>query len=425
MSAKIISSNSDEVTISMTVKFKKSMLDSEEEIQNVLNMAGTLATQESLKRFDTDGSEIVVGQMKLTSKGKVSKIYETPYGPTPIERHVYQSTKGGKTFCPLDKNARIVISSTPKFAKTISHKYADLGSSRIKIDLLENHGRKVVRSFVQNIADAVSSIALAKEESWEYSIPEFDKPTKTITIGLDGTCMLYSEDGWREAMVGTIGFFDKAGERQHTIYAGASPEYGKETFLQRLSREIEKVKAKYPKVDYIAIADGAKNNWSFLQKYCDHHVIDFYHATEYLSKASDVSFIGHKGDRIVWLDESCHKLKHNKGAATRLLHEMEGWREIKMSEPAREQLERSITYFKNNKDMMRYSENVKNNKPIGSGITEAACKVIIKQRLCNSGMRWKEKGASAVISLRTLSYTPTRWNQFWDKIDQYGFQEAA
>jgi len=43
--------------------------------------------------------------------------------------------------------------------------------------------------------------------------------------------------------------------------------------------------------------------------------------------------------------------------------------------------------------------------PIGSGVTEAACKVIVKQRLFNSGMKWKGQGAKAVLCLRSLNYT--------------------
>jgi hypothetical protein len=58
--------------------------------------------------------------------------------------------------------------------------------------------------------------------------------------------------------------------------------------------------------------------------------------------------------------------------------------------------------------------------PIGSGVTEAACKTLVKQRLCASGMRWKNKGAKLVLSLRALTYTVGRWTQFWQKIDQFG-----
>jgi hypothetical protein len=63
--------------------------------------------------------------------------------------------------------------------------------------------------------------------------------------------------------------------------------------------------------------------------------------------------------------------------------------------------------------------------PIGSGVTEAACKVLVKQRLCGSRMKWKEPGAAAELSLRCLTYTSERWSQFWGKIDRYGFPLAA
>jgi hypothetical protein len=58
--------------------------------------------------------------------------------------------------------------------------------------------------------------------------------------------------------------------------------------------------------------------------------------------------------------------------------------------------------------------------PIGSGVTEAACKSLVKQRLCASGMRWKTTGAKVVLSLRALTHTVGRWTRFWQKIDQFG-----
>lgn len=58
-------------------------------------------------------------------------------------------------------------------------------------------------------------------------------------------------------------------------------------------------------------------------------------------------------------------------------------------------------------------------------MTEAAVQTIVKQRLCQSGMKWKEIGAAAVLSLRTLVLTKGRWKQFWDKITQYGLPCGA
>ena len=62
----------------------------------------------------------------------------------------------------------------------------------------------------------------------------------------------------------------------------------------------------------------------------------------------------------------------------------------------------------------------KDNLPIGSGVTEAACKTVIKQRMCISGSRWKEVGASCVLALRTLKLTTGRWQQFWSYVMRHG-----
>jgi hypothetical protein len=80
----------------------------------------------------------------------------------------------------------------------------------------------------------------------------------------------------------------------------------------------------------------------------------------------------------------------------------------------------TITYLENHKERMKYAYSVQRNWPIGSGVTEAACKTLIKQRLCKSGSRWKDAGALAVLSIRGLRLTPGRWQKFWQNIDRYG-----
>jgi hypothetical protein len=309
----------------------------------------------------------------------------------------------------------------------IAHKYAEFGSGRVILDLEENHARKVARSFVQNVADAVAAVALAKEESWNYALPEMDHPVKTITLGLDGTCLLMCEDGWRETMVGTIGFYDKYGERQHTIYMAATPEYGKATFLDRMNQEVERVKALYPRARYLGIADGAKGNWEFLESRTETQIIDFYHAAEYLSGAADVLFWGRPKEKEQWFEDRCHSLKHESGAAAVIVRELKRLATVSRSATGQADVETAITYFsnQNKKGRMDYATWVGKSLPIGSGVTEAACKVIVKQRLCGSGMKWKEPGAAAVLSVRCLTYTTGRWSQFWAKIDRYGFPVAA
>ena len=94
--------------------------------------------------------------------------------------------------------------------------------------------------------------------------------------------------------------------------------------------------------------------------------------------------------------------------------------EKKFTKSIQEKLESAITYFSNNLPKMDYSKHINQNLSIGSGVTEAACKTLIKQRFCCSGMRWKDDGVRVVLSLRSLVRTKGRWEQFWGKIDQYG-----
>jgi hypothetical protein len=182
--------------------------------------------------------------------GLFNKIYHTPFGEVKIQRHLYQSSEGGKTFCPLEKAARMVHTATPKFAKMISSKYSQMDARSAIRDLTENHGRVFSLCLAQKIVETVGAFALAADESWTYLPPEQKVPVKTMAFGLDGTCMFLGKDGWRQAMVGTIALYDKAGERLHTTYIGAPPEPGQGTFLRRMEKEMQLAKLRYPnKVD--------------------------------------------------------------------------------------------------------------------------------------------------------------------------------
>src|SRR6202165_4163882 len=114
-------------------------------------------------------------------------------------------------------------------------------------------------------------------------------------------------------MTGSISLYDKRGERLHTIYVGAAPEYGKETFFDRMEREIVRVKTLYPTAHFVGIADGARSNWDFLGPHIDEQVLYSYHATHYLARASSATCKDGE-ERDQWLDEKYHNLKHKHRA---------------------------------------------------------------------------------------------------------------
>jgi hypothetical protein len=231
--------------------------------------------------------------------------------------------------------------------------------------------------------------------------------------------MFMSEDGWRQAMVGTIAYYDSEGERLDTVYLSAAPEYGKGRFLKKFEDEVACAKRNHPDSKFVGIADGARDNWIFLSRHTDVGILDFWHACEYVTKVADAAFRD-RDRRARWLEESCHRLKHDPNGAAELMEEFRGFRDRSRGRPKREKIESSITYFENNLDKMKYHEYRSVNFPIGSGVTESACKAIVKQRMCNSGMKWKKQGAESVLCLRALNYSSGRWEQMWDKINRYG-----
>ena len=421
MGAELIRRDEAEVTIQIRIPLSRSMLETEETIQKALNEAGVLATAEGLKQFDTEGTPIEFGATRMTSKGQEPKTYQTPYGEVVVPRHVYQTSLGGATFCPLERDARIILTSTPRFAMLVSNKYGEMPGGRVVKDLAANHGRCVTLCFVQDVAAAVATVVQAKEEAWHYSIPKLAQPVATIGIGLDGTCCLLVEEGNRQVMVGTISLYDRTGDRLHTTYLAASPEYGKATFYERLAREIEHVTGMYPKAHATGVADGSEDNWTFLSKHTKDECLDFHHASAYLTWVAKAVHPGSHAKREEWLEENRHRLKHEQGAAVQLLEVMKNLPRAGLSETVLEELEKATTYFSNQHPRMSYAQRLKKNLPIGSGVTEAACKTIVKMRLCRGGAKWKEEGAALVLSLRTLIYTEDRWQQFWAKVDRYGF----
>ena len=91
-------------------------------------------TAQAMTGFDTDGSPVMTGDIKWTRRCRSPKAYQTPYGVVQVERHVYQTSRGGKTYVPLEASARIIRASIPRFAKQVTHKYVRINAHEVCVD---------------------------------------------------------------------------------------------------------------------------------------------------------------------------------------------------------------------------------------------------------------------------------------------------
>lgn len=183
------------VTVTVTIPLEGTMMEMENTILDAVNDVGCVATGVALKRFDTNGSPIIREGVKMAARNKDKKKYQTPFGIAEIERHVYQTPKGGKIFCPLEHSAQTIFAATPKFAQQLSHKYSQGNANSVRADLKENHNRSIAKSTVQNVTDWVGRIACAQEEKWSYDLPKLNERISTVVLSLDGCLHPHGKGG--------------------------------------------------------------------------------------------------------------------------------------------------------------------------------------------------------------------------------------
>jgi hypothetical protein len=140
-------------------------------------------------------------------------------------------------------------------------------------------------------------------------------------------------------------------------------------------------------------------------------VLDFYHAAGHLGEWARARHPDDPAAAGELAGAWCHRLKHEGGAAVRAdLAALDVGRE-----PAARAAHRDLlVYFGNQAHRMDYPSYRAKGWPIGSGPVEAACKLVVGQRLKGSGMRWGEEGADAVCHLRALFRSEAgQWDAFW------------
>ena len=401
-----------------------SALEFERAAHTVLNKCGVAMMDYALTSFDTEGEDLHVGGRIYTTKGASTETYQFSFGSSSISRQVYQNSAGGRTFCPMEERARIIGLATPHLASLVASSYAENNGREVVRIFSEHHQRELSLGFIQQLATDVAELALSKEKRWSYELQSPVKEVAAIVLGIDGTCAPCCEGSWRQVMVGTITLCDKAGDKLETIYIANAPEDGKATFYQRMRREIATVKKAYPKARWIGLSDGARDLRPFLEEHTEVLVLDFFHVSEYINKAAAAAYPDDAGKAGTWVADALHTLKHEENGAAAVIAELENWMDledgIKLTRAGRADIERSLGYMHANTDRMGYSEALKQGYPIGSGITEAACKTVVKARLCGSGMRWNEERMQQVLCLRALRQSTNRWAQFFAKLDHRG-----
>jgi uncharacterized protein UPF0236 len=169
--------------------------------------------------------------------------------------------------------------------------------------------------------------------------------------------------------------------------------------------------------DLIAVTDGGNGLEEALQRHLAENlttILDWYHAAEHLCDFAKVWHAHDEEARTLWQAHT-KTILYEQGGEALLTYLQAIELPSRASTQAHEELRKLIGYFENNRHRTDYPTYRRNGWDIGSGPTEAGCK-IIGERLKGSGMRWVEDGAATVASLRALYVSGGKlWDGFWSQ----------
>jgi hypothetical protein len=393
----------------------------EVQVRQLLQLIGQALTVELLRSKEIMAAHLEHAGETYYRKEATPGHYQTLYGEVVVTRHLYQSSAGGKTLCPLELQCQLSFgSATPLLAEVVSFKLASQTAGEIEQDFATCQGLTLSDTYLRTLGEQVGQLALEKAEVWQLTSPLPPAPVATIATGVDGTTMPVVGEAYKEAMCGTIALYDAAGTRLHTEYLGSMPEAGKATFAARVTTRVAQVLARYPTARHVCLGDGAKWNWDF---FAAHYpgalwVLDFYHAAIQLHTAAELIF-GAGASAEAYYDRWRTTLLEEPNGVAALLRSLLYYRNRAAVSPRTARaLETELNYFRTHTAEMQYAAFRAAKVPIGSGVTEAGCKELIKARFCRSGMRWKRATGAPLLQLRSIRLSQ-QWDSFWSKVMRY------
>ena len=169
--------------------------------------------------------------------------------------------------------------------------------------------------------------------------------------------------------------------------------------------------------ELIAVTDGGNGLEEALHRHLADNlvtILDWYHAAQHLHAFATQRYPQDPEAAERW----SHRAKgilYERGGAALLAELRQPEQAAHLRGEAREELRKLIGYFGRNRHRTDYPSYRARGWDIGSGPTEAGCK-LIGQRLKGAGMRWVESGAATIGALRALYLSgPKLWDGFWEE----------
>lgn len=414
----------------------------EGELHQIVAAAERALLAHELEQHDVNRPAVTIAGQRHHRVLRSPATYISAAGPITVVRTLYRIGHE-PAVVPLELRAGIIEGHwTPRAAHQASYLVAHLTPQECADTLRELGNMSPSKSSLDRLPKRLSRrweehrAAFEEELRAQQSVPA---AATTVAVSLDGVMAPMKDGarqakraatraagrptkgpaGYREVGCGTVTFYDSEGERLGTVRMGRMPEARKATLKQMLSAELEAALEQRPDLRLVKLADGAHDNWSFLgelapQAASSTELVDFFHAAEQLKAATDAAY----GENNLWgrtqYEKYRHRLRHEPGGVERVIR---GLRYLRGKHPRRKRINEVLGYFCRNRNRMDYAGAAQQGLPIGSGVVEAACKTLATERLKRSGMRWREAGGQAILTLRGWAQSD-RFGAAWSLLSE-------
>jgi hypothetical protein len=251
-----------------------------------------------------------------------------------------------------------------------------------------------------------------------------------LSVGRDGITLGMRCQGGsvhEVASCGTVTVLDRRGQRLGTVYLAYVPEFGQGTMSKQLTALVREVLQRWqgplPRLCYVT--DSGDNETSYYDRVLSkmkhprtgeklewQRVADYYHVSERVWKMGELLF--GKGQKATAWVRKMQKWLLKPSGVYRVLHSAAALKQqLGLGQKKAAEFAKAYRYLRDRIGYMDYAGYRRLGIPLGSGITEAACKTVYTQRLKLSGMRWQKVGAQRILQLRVL-----RLSGVWDEAYQ-------
>jgi hypothetical protein len=417
----------------------------ETDLQGLFLALGRSALEDTFNSLEPACAEEVPEELKVGGtcyrrRGKSRREVDTTFGRLILWRWLYEPrTVGERCLFPLEILLGLVIGRvTPALAARVGRLTAVHTQREARRLLRQENGLKWSHPLLRCVAaemaetlDGRRQAAQAKQViGWLRKAHRGRGPYEPVlAVGRDGIMVPICGASKQEAAIATVAVYDRKGRRLGTVYLGCMPEELQETLTRQLNDLLQAIltgwKGCRPRLVYITDGGSVPEGYYFkvLRKMTDPcrpgerlqwvRVLDYYHATLYLSKLADALF--REAWRVTaWAKRMRRVLKESDGLK-RVLQSASYYRnEERLKGERATAFQKAYHYLWKRRKHMRYADLRQKGLPIGSGVTEAGCKVVASQRLKCSGMKWKNEGGQVVLTLRVVWLSGV-WEEAWKK----------